>query len=828
MERITLFADVILPLPVPGIFTYRIPFELNEHVKCGQRVVVQFGRKKIYTALIRKLHEQAPQHPPKYILSVLDKEPIVNETQFGFWEWLANYYMSTLGEVMNVALPQGLKLVSESRILLNPGFNPDDVVLNENEYHVTEALINRKKLSITDITKITGLQKTIPLIKNMIDKGIIQIEEELSDAYKPKLETFVCLHEDVRNDEQKMRAVFEELNKRAFKQLQVLMALLNLTLNVDEKVTEVAQSELIKSVDASHAQLKALEQKGIIRMYKKISSRLNFNKATREIQSIELSEDQQKALDEIQQSFKEKDVALIHGVTSSGKTEIYIKLIEEALQNGKQVLYLLPEIALTTQIISRLQKYFGEKIGVYHSRYNKNERVEIWNKVLDNDPDSTPYQIILGPRSALFLPYKNLGLIIVDEEHDNSYKQFDPSPRYNARDSAIYLANLHKAKTILGSATPSVESYYNASHEKYALVELNKRYGGMQLPEILVADIKTETKRKSMHSHFSSFLLKHVEEALENKEQVILFQNRRGFSLRLECETCDWIPECVNCDVTLTYHKKSDHLRCHYCGYSTSVPSNCPNCNSTKILMRGFGTEKIEEELALIYPSANIERMDLDTTRSKNAYQRIINDFENRKIDILVGTQMVTKGLDFDNVSIVGILNADNMLSYPDFRSPERSYQLMAQVSGRAGRKHKRGKVIIQTYNPYNSIIRDVIDNNYIKAYKDILLDRRNFNYPPFYRLVEIRLKYKEYNLLNEASDVLAQMLREKFGKRILGPEYPIVSRIKNQFIKTILVKIERDKSLIKTKETLAEQVAAFKKLKSYKPVRIIIDVDPQ
>lgn len=828
MERITLFADVILPLPVPGTFTYRIPFELNEHIKCGQRVIVQFGKKKIYTALIRKLHQQIPQYAPKYILSILDEDPIINQTQFEFWEWLASYYMSTLGEIMNVALPQGLKLVSESSVVLSPDFEPDEIALNENEFNITEALLNRKKLSITDITKITGLQKTIPLIKSMIDKGIIQVEEELNDTYKPKLETFVCLHEDIRDDEQKMRDVFDELNKRAFKQLQVLMALMNLSLNGEEKVTEVTQSELIKSVDASHAQLKALEEKGIIRTYKKVRSRLNYKDATHEIQSIELSDDQQKALDKIQDSFQEKEVVLLHGVTSSGKTEIYIKLIEEALKEGKQVLYLLPEIALTTQIIIRLQKYFGEKIGVYHSRYNKNEKVEIWGKVLDNGPDSSPYQIILGPRSALFLPYENLGLIIVDEEHDSSYKQFDPSPRYNARDSAIYLANLHNAKTVLGSATPSVESYFNATHEKYALVELNQRFGGIQMPEILVADIKTESKRKSMHSHFSSFLLKHVDGALENKEQVILFQNRRGFSLRLECDDCDWIPECVNCDVTLTYHKKSNHLRCHYCGYSTSVPSSCPECNSTKVLMRGFGTEKIEEELATIYPSASIKRMDLDTTRSKNAYQQIISDFENAKIDILVGTQMVTKGLDFDNVSIVGILNADNMLSYPDFRAPERSYQLMAQVSGRAGRKKKRGKVIIQTYNPYHSVILDVIDNNYLKSYKSILLERRNFNYPPFYRLVEISLKYKEYNLLNEASDVLARMLREQFGKNILGPEYPIVSRIKNKFIKSILVKIPRDKSLIKSKVILSENITAFKKLQSYKSVQIVLDVDPQ
>ncbi len=828
MNRTTLFVDVILPLPVPGTFTYRVPFELNDVIKCGQRVVVQFGKKKIYTALVRRIHEEIPPNTPKYIISIVDEEPIVNKTQFIFWEWIAQYYMSTIGEVMNVALPQGLKLISESHIVLNSSFNPDSIALNENEYLITETLLNRKRLSISDVTSLTGLQKTYSLLKNMIDKNIIQIEEELSNSFKPKMETFISLSKNLQENEDQLKEIFEDLNKRAFKQLQLLMALINLTQNSAEAKLEVLQSELLKSVDANHAQLKAMEKKGILEISKKVSSRLSFGEASGEVKNIKLSDNQKNSLNEIKNCFKTKDVALFHGVTSSGKTEIYIKLIEEALQQKKQVLYLLPEIALTTQIIIRLQKYFGEKIGVYHSRYNQNEKVEIWNNVINQgNKEIPPYQIILGPRSALFLPYKNLGLIIVDEEHDNSYKQFDPAPRYNARDSAIYLANLHNAKTLLGSATPSIESYYNASHEKYGLVTLDKRYGGVQMPEILVADLKTESKRKTMRSHFSSFLLKHIDEALENQEQVILFQNRRGFSLRLECDTCNWIPECKHCDVTLTYHKSSNHLRCHYCGYSTSIPSQCPECHTTKIMMKGFGTEKVEEELAAIYPKANIVRMDLDTTRSKNAYQRIINDFENRKIDILVGTQMVTKGLDFDNVSIVGILNADNMLSYPDFRAPERSFQLMAQVSGRAGRKQKRGKVIIQSFNPYHSVIRDVIDNNYLKSYKDILLERRNFNYPPFYRLVEITMKHKDYNILNPAADELARQLRKVFEKNVLGPEYPIVKRIKNKYIKVILIKINRDRSLHNSKLRLQTKIEEFKKLRDYKSIQLSIDVDP-
>ncbi len=829
MERITLFANVLLPLPVPGYFTYRVPYEMNDAVKTGQRVIVQFGRKKIYTGLIREITEVIPTYTPKYISSILDEIPIVTEKQFVFWEWISTYYMCTVGEVMNAALPQGLKLVSESQIILNPAFIPDQMVLTENEFIVTETLMNRKKITISEVGKLTGLQKTIPLIKTMIDKKLINIVEELNEEFLPKLITYVRITPSYLEDEIKLREAFESLNKRAFKQVQILMSLINLSQNKGDALEEVKQVELLKSVDATAAQLNALVDKGIIEKYQKLSSRLVATEATNKVSGINLSESQLKAFNQINSFFEEKEVVLLHGVTSSGKTEIYIKLIEETLKKGQQVLYLLPEIALTTQIITRLQKYFGGDVGVYHSRYNKHERVEIWNKVSQKpNGEEPPYNIIIGPRSALFLPFENLGLIIVDEEHDNSYKQFDPAPRYNARDSAIYLANLHSAKTILGSATPAIETYYNAKHGKYGLVELKERFGNISMPEILVADVKDATKKKQMHSHFSSFLLKHVDEALENKEQVILFQNRRGFSLRLECDVCNWIPECVRCDVTLTYHKSSNHLRCHYCGYATQIPEKCPDCGNPKVLMKGFGTEKVEEELALLYPKARIMRMDLDTTRSKHAYQKIITDFENKAIDVLVGTQMVTKGLDFDNVSVVGILNADNMLSYPDFRSPERSFQMMAQVSGRAGRKNKRGKVIIQTYNPYHSVIRDVIDNDYKKTYKDIIQERINFKYPPFYRLIEIRLKHKDYSILNAASAKLADQLRAHFGELVLGPEYPIVSRIKNLYIKHILIKTKKTNQLGKAKLELKELLDQFNKDRSFTGVYIIIDVDPQ
>ncbi len=827
MNRTTLFVDVILPLPVPGLFTYRVPYELNDSVACWKRVVIQFGKKKIYTAIIVNIHEIPPKnYAVKYILSVLDTNPIMNQLQYKFWQWIAEYYMCEPGEVMNVAIPTAFKLASESKIVLNPGFDGDVEELNEKEYLVVDALDIQKKLTLTEVENIIEQKKVIPVIKGLIEKNIVLVEEELKERYKPKKETFLQLSEEY-HDENKMQELFNRLEKRAFKQLEVLMAFISLSNFGSGKIRDVKQAYLTKQQKFSPGVIKSLVDKGVLLSFSKTISRLGSFDQTALPEDIELSNDQSETLDQIKSSFSKKNVVLLHGVTSSGKTELYIKLIKENLEQGKQVLYLLPEIALTTQIINRLRKYFGNQVGVYHSRYNENERVEIWNNVLNNKINKSKYQIILGPRSALYLPYSDLGLVIVDEEHDYSYKQFSPAPRYNARDAAIYLAGKHNANVLLGSATPSIESYYNTKNGKYELVELNKRFGDIQLPEILVADIKKETRQKTMKSHFSSLLLDHVSEALKNKEQVILFQNRRGFSLRIECDTCNWMPECKNCDVTLIYHKHNNQLKCHYCGYSRRVPERCDSCGSTHLHMKGFGTEKVEDELQILYPDARIRRMDLDTTRSKNAYQSIINDFEEQRIEILVGTQMVTKGLDFDNVSIVGILNADNMLSYPDFRSYERSFQLMAQVSGRAGRKKKRGKVIIQSYNPYHSAIRDVIEHNYKSMYSSQILERRNFKYPPFYRLINLSLKHKDPRLLNEASREFAIMLREILGKRVLGPEYPLISRIKNLYIKNVLIKLERDEKLKDQKENILKTIDRFKGESSYKSVRVIIDVDP-
>ncbi len=828
MDRTTLFADVLLPLPVPGLFTYRIPFELNASVGKWKRVVVQFGKKKIYTALVVNIHENVPKgYQVKYILSIIDEEPVMNEIQYRFWRWMADYYMSEPGEVMNVAIPSAFKLASESLIVLNPDFNVDYNLLTEKEYLVAEALDIHKKLTLTEIENIVEQKKVIPLVKTLIEKGMVLMEEELKERYVPRKETYIKLSGSYRN-EQKLKELFDQLEKRAFKQLEVLIAFIDLSgYGQQSREVEVKLTDLNKKIKNPASAIRSLVNKNVFEQYIKTTSRLEEFAAFAVPGDIVLNEFQKEALAEIRTGFNENHTVLFHGVTSSGKTEIYIKLINEALEQGKQVLYLLPEIALTTQIINRLRKYFGDRVGVYHSKYNENERVEIWNSVLNYPDKKSKFEVILGPRSALFLPYSNLGLVIVDEEHDYSYKQFDPAPRYNARDAAVYLASLHHANVLLGSATPSIESYFNTKTGKYKLVELSKRFGDIQMPEILVADIKKESQQKTMKSHFSSFLLEHIDEALKNHEQAILFQNRRGFSLRLECDTCGWMPECKNCDVTLIYHKQNNQLRCHYCGYSRRVPERCDSCGSTHLRMKGFGTEKVEDELAILYPDIRIQRMDLDSTRSKHAYQNIINDFEERRIDILVGTQMVTKGLDFDNVRVVGILNADNMISYPDFRSYERSYQLMSQVSGRAGRKNKRGKVIIQAYNPYHSVIRDVIGHNYLSMYQSQLLERRNFKYPPFYRLINLSLKHKDARVLNEAARELAGMLRDKLQNRILGPEYPLISRIKNLYIKNILIKLEKDENLNAHKKEILATIDLFRGEPKFKSVRVVIDVDP-
>ena len=829
MERITLFADILLPLPLKGLFTYRVPHSLSGQIMAGQRAVVQFGSRKVYAGLVRRVHSQPPKNvQAKYILSLLDEWPVVKEEQFQFWEWLANYYLCSLGEVMNAALPPAMKLSGETKILLHPNADLESEELSEKEFALLQALKNKKELSMGEASGIAGLPKVLPLLKGMIERGFILMQDSLDDPWQPRTETLVKLSPEY-GQEENLKTAFDIAEKRAPRHLELLLNFIRLSRRYEPHPREVLQKDLTATVKGGPAALKAMIKKGVFETYTREVSRFRHEEAKNEV--IVFNEHQEKAWQEIKESFREHDVTLLHGVTSSGKTEIYIKLIRESLERGEQVLYLLPEIALTAQIINRLQRHFGDRAGIYHSRFNPEERTEVWNNLLKGgiaSHDKTiSYDLVLGPRSAMFLPFNKLGLIIVDEEHEPSFKQFDPAPRYQARDAAIFLARMHGARVLLGSATPSLETYFNARRGKFGYVSLAHRHGGVLMPEIIVADLRQESRHRKMKSHFSSLLYESIQTALANREQVILFQNRRGFSPRLECEACNWIPECRQCDVSLVYHKKINKLKCHYCGYTIAPPTSCQVCNSTNLRLKGFGTEKIEEELPLFFPGATIARMDLDTTRSKNAYRSIISDFEDRKIDILVGTQMVSKGLDFNNVSVAGILNADNMLNFPDFRAHERAFQLMAQVSGRAGRDQKRGKVIIQSWNPQNTIIQQVVANDYESMYQTQIQERQRFHYPPYFRLIKVTVLHSDANVLNKAADELSQRLRKHFPKKVLGPEYPPVSRIRNQFIKNMIVKLERDARLNESKEKLRKIVDLFHADPEYKRVRVILDADP-
>lgn len=825
------YANLLLPLPLPGYYTYAVPEELIDSIRVGVRVVVQFGKKKLFTALVREIHENDPGINVKPVLSQIDLNPVVNVAQFEFWEWLANYYMCNTGEVMNAALPPALKLSSESRIVLHPEFKSEYTELTEKEYRIINVLEQRGEISIGEISVIAGKLRVIPLINALIEKNIVQVYEEVVQRFMPKVAKYYRLPEIYRHNEKALIAILDHLEKRAPRQFEVMQMLLHHLESKEYALNGVPRQVLTEELQNPEAALRSLVEKNLIEETEHQVSRLEKYDAVHMPGEIKLTEHQQEAFDAIKTHFANHTPVLLHGITSSGKTEIYIRLIDEVLRSGKQVLYLLPEIALTTQIINRLRKYFGDVVGVYHSRYGEAERAEVWNRVagwnnLDHE-NPVSHQVILGARSALFLPFSKPGLIIVDEEHDHSYKQYDPNPRYHARDAAIYLATKHKANIVLGSATPAVESYFNAKQGKYGLVTLNKRYGDLKLPTIHVADIKDAARLKLMKSHFSPMLLEALETAIAANEQVILFQNRRGFSLRIECSACNHIPGCRHCDVTLIYHKRENQLRCHYCGYTEPVPPQCPVCQNPGLKLIGFGTEKVEEELALLYPDLKIARMDLDTTRSKFAHQRIIGDFEEGRIDVLTGTQMVTKGLDFDNVSLVGILNADNMISFPDFRAFERSYQLMAQVSGRAGRKNKPGNVIIQTRNPLHPVIRFVVDNDYEGMYRMQIQERRAYNYPPYSRLVKISLKHKEQEPLDEAAGILARMIKNSFPNQVLGPEYPVVSRIRNYFHKEILVKLRRDASLDNSKHKIRSIINEFLKTSIHKQIKVIVDVDP-
>ena len=817
-QRETLFAEVILPLAITKNYTYRVPFEMNSLAATGKRVVVQFGKSKLYTAVIKSIGNLAPEkYEAKYIIEVLDDKPVVTANQLSFWQWIADYYMCNPGEVMNAALPSALKLASETKIMLNKQADIDRSALHDKEYLIVEALDIQPELTISDIVKLLGQKTVMPVLKHLFEKNIIHISEEVSNRYKPRTRAFVKLN-PVYNDQEQLKELFAILEKRAPKQADALLAYIKLA----RSGSTIARSELIEESGAGPASIKALEDKDVFIIEDKNVSRLYYDEQGI-FDNFELSDSQAIALEQVKAAFEERDTVLLYGVTSSGKTQLYIRLIEDMIKRGKQVLYLLPEIALTTHIIERLRKYFGGSIGIYHSRFNDNERVEVWQKVLNNE-----YKVVLGARSSVFLPYQNLGLIIVDEEHETSYKQFDPAPRYNARDAAIYLAGMYSGKILLGSATPSFESYYNAKNHKYGFVELSERYGGVKLPDIEVVSIAAEIKAKTIQSHFTSVLIKDIEQALANKEQVILFQNRRGYAPVMLCRICAHTPKCINCDVSLTYHKSSGRLHCHYCGYKEDSPQICPACGSTHLEYKGFGTEKIEDDLALILPDARIARMDLDTTRTRNSLQTILNNLEDKQIDILVGTQMVAKGLDFSGVSVIGVINADSLLKFPDYRANERSYQMLAQVSGRAGRRGKQGKVVIQTYDPAHRVIHQVIKNDYADLYLTEIEERKSFKYPPFYRVIVLNVKHKNPDIVANQAVYLGNELRKHFDDRVIGPEPPLISRIRNYYIQTITLKFEKDTIAIqKVKTIIREVITQFQTTKLSKGSVVQPDADP-
>ena len=794
------FVDVILPLPLHSSFTYSLPEEMAGDVQIGCRVIVPFGRKKYYTAIVRNIHYSAPtEYEVKEVSALLDAHPILLPAQFKFWEWLADYYLCTQGDVYKAALPSGLKLESETMVEYNPDFEPD-VQLSDKELKILDLLSAEPEQCVTKLEKESGVKNILSVIKSLLDKEAIFVKEELKRTYKPRTETRVRLTKAASN-EHRLHFFFDELQRRAPKQLDLLMKYIELSGCLGKVQKEVAKKELLQRASATPAVFNGLVERGVFEVYQQEIGRLNTAFAGNTFSLNPLNGHQQRAHDEIVDSFRTKNVCLLHGVTSSGKTEIYIHLIEEVIRQGKQVLYLLPEIALTTQITERLKRVFGSRLGIYHSKFPDAERVEIWQKQLSD----SGYDIILGVRSSVFLPFRNLGLIIVDEEHENTYKQQDPAPRYHARNAAIVLAALYGAKTLLGTATPSVETWYNATSGKYGLVELKERYKEIQMPEIIPVDIKELQRKKRMNGPFSPLLLQYVREALEQKEQVILFQNRRGFAPMIECHTCGWVPKCKNCDVSLTYHKGLNQLTCHYCGYTYQLPRICPACEGVDLRNRGFGTEKIEDDVKRLFPEAAVARMDLDTTRTRSAYERIIADFEQGKTDILIGTQMVSKGLDFDHVSVVGILNADTMLNYPDFRAYERAFQLMAQVAGRAGRKNKRGRVVLQTKSIEHSIIPQVIGNDYEGMVNGQLAERQIFHYPPYYRLVYVYLKNRNETLLDLMAQTMAGKLSAIFGNRVLGPDKPPVARVQTLFIRKIVVKIETKAPMARVRELLLQ-----------------------
>ena len=821
MEKLQTFVDVILPLSVAGSFTYLLPEVMAEGVCEGCRVVVPFGMRRYYTAIVARVHHTRPEgYELKEVMEVLGERPLLLPVQLRFWEWLSDYYLCAMGDVYKAALPSGLKLESETVVVRDAGFEGSGP-LPKREQQVLDCLLLRPEQRVTDLAKACGMKDVLPVVRALLEKKAVAVKEELKGGYKPKVEMRVRLAEAYRGEEALHRA-FDAL-ARAHKQLAVLMKYVELSgVMGSGEAKEVSRKELEEKSGASSAIIKSLVDRGLFEAYPAEVGRLRpLGQAVAKMNPLNRA--QQEAFDGILECFRTKNVCLLHGVTASGKTEIYIHLIQKAIDEGKQVLYLLPEIALTTQIMDRLRRIFGDRLGVYHSKFPDAERVEIWRKQLEEDC----CQVILGVRSSVFLPFRNLGMVIVDEEHEVTYKQQDPAPRYHARDAAIMLATYYGAKVLLGTATPSIETYHNAMEGKYGYVSLAERYRDVLLPQIVPVDVKDLRRRKQMKGAFSPLLIEKMQEALAGGEQVILFQNRRGFAPMVECRTCGWVPRCKNCDVSLTYHKGSGKLVCHYCGYAEDVPRKCPACEGSELLDRGFGTEKVEDEVRVLFPDAVVARMDLDTTRSRYSYERILSGFAEGKTHILIGTQMVSKGLDFDRVSVVGILDADTMLNYPDFRSYERAFQLMAQVAGRAGRKGRQGLVLLQTRSADHPAIGQVIRNDYRGMYEAQVAERMAFRYPPFFRLVYVYLKHRDDCLLGQMAEEMAGRLRTVFGARVLGPDKPPVARVQTFYIRKIMLKVERGASMRRVRECLREVRQAAQADGRFRSLNVYYDVDP-
>lgn len=825
-SKTNLFADIILPVPIPKMFTYKIPRNLSDDIGIGFRVIVQFGKKKVLTGIIGKVHQKPPvAYEAKPILDILDNHATVNPLQIRFWAWMAEYYCCHIGEVMNAALPSGLKLSSESKIQINPMFDSDTspYPLDDREEILLQALANKEEMSYEDCEAVLGIKSIHGIIKSLVIKEAILVFEQVKEKYSPKVESRIRLAKEYVQDKSLLETLFNEIASKP-KQEEILLKYLQ-EIPVYKK-PELNQKGLDKKVftDAglSVSSLKTLIKNGILEEYKIIISR--FEEMEGSDEEIVLSSQQLTAQQEIKTQFEEKNTVLLHGITGSGKTELYITLIKEALEGGSQVLLLLPEIALTTHMVGRLRQVFGSKMGVYHSKYSDNERVEVWNGVL-----SGKLSFVVGVRSSIFLPFDSLGLVIVDEEHESSYKQYDPAPRFQARDAAIMLSWIHQAKTLLGSATPSFESYYNARMKKYGYVALDIRYGEAQLPEYQLADMLVDKKKNLLKLEFTRLLREKIQEALKNQEQVLIFQNRRGYAPYISCEDCGWIPECEHCDVSLTYHQFGEEMRCHYCGFKEKVPHVCPACGSNKLSAVGLGTERIEESLSLLFPEARIARMDLDTTRSKYGYQRLLEDFGGGNVDILVGTQMITKGLDFDRVTVVGIMDADRILYFPDFRAGERAFQQITQVAGRAGRRDKRGTVIIQTRRPEQQIFGQIMSGDYKNFYVQEMGERQRFFYPPFVKIIKVTTRHKDFKTTERAARSLHNLMAEIQVKKILlGPEKGLVGKIKNQYIFESIAKLDKSgNAQAHFKLELQHLMEELQAHKDFRGVRFVVDVDP-